>query len=290
MDKVSLFNRLTEIELEFKEKHRLFLDFLHEAGLQMIDYKLKVITSIVTVIVQNGGEGYKEYESSGIFDFEYMRSLPAYSRYNPFVWMRIYSRKTKQLKQKEREYRRYLNDLLQELREIDKSLGSMPLKKQTIYRLQDLRALIYKFECVLENKLDDTGDFIEPLQLAFFDNWKMSKNNFLSLLSVNHDLHHWDGTKNETMHYIAALPEEIDYNTFQEAVFINRLEHDRDCYLFDMYMDDMLRTLNQNKEMSGKVFEKFQEEFGPIPTYTIKKDIYGFQTIEPNKPNLTVVH
>lgn len=70
--------------------------------------------------------------------------------------------------------------------------SSLPIEKAVIYTLY---------------KLDDTGDFIEPLQLAFFDDWKMDKNNFLSLLTLNRDLHYWDGPKNETYELHSGSPE-----------------------------------------------------------------------------------
>ncbi|WP_232713539.1 hypothetical protein [Bacillus xiapuensis] len=51
--------------------------------------------------------------------------------------------------------------------------------------------------------------------------------------------------KNETMDYIAVLVEEIDYETFQETNFIQRIEHDQECYLFNIYTDDLLKAVDE---------------------------------------------
>ena len=42
----------------------------------------------------------------------------------------------------------------------------------------------------------------------------------------------WDGVPNRTSQDIAELPDELDFEAFQDGVFINKIEHQQDSYCY----------------------------------------------------------
>lgn len=292
MKKLNLFNQFVDIETKFKSLSNEYINFYTKSIDKVSEFKTRVITSFTTSLVNNGKEGLQQYpkEASEVFDLQAMMDLPSYSSYNCFVWIRIYSRKIQQLKCQENKYHNKLRRLLKEIKPIESGLEELSLKKRELERFNKLKTIKNKIKKLLEWEVDKVGDFFELLQLIFASGWKMSKTNFLSLISVNHDLNYWDGPRNRTLEYIADLPEEIDYETFQEAIFIQKIEHDQDCYLFDIYMSAFMKTMDRNKELKEKSFDMIQDVFGPVPTYTAEIDVFGEVTsLTPNPLKLKVV-
>ncbi|MGM7637591.1 hypothetical protein [Bacillus sp. Hm123] len=288
------FNRCSEIERVFNEQADEYFEFHRKAVDQLSELKMKVYSSVVSVSIKNGDENYEVIEKDlrEVFDVDAIQKLTSYSRYNPIVWMKRYSKHLVYFRNEDRCKKARFKELLKDIDRLERGLIAIKLRKRGKQQLERLIGLKHKIQNLLKLNLDfaDTSGFLDVLPGIFFEGWKMDKTNFLSLLSLNRDLHYWDGPKNETMDYIAALPEAIDYKTFQDAIFIQRIEHDQDCCLFNIYMDDLLKSLDENKELSGKMFDKLQETFGPIPTYTAAVDEFGEVIgLEYNKPNLQVI-
>lgn len=212
----------------------------------------------------------------------------SYNPLNAFVALRIYSRKIRQIERNARQIRRDASDLLQRYGKVCEPLRkrhtpfSARIKREIERHSQALRIMI---ELIDKAKLPH---FMSSIRM-WFSFYTMSKNDFLSLITVNHDTHYWDGPENRTMDNIAKLPDVIDEQAFQEAVFMQRIEHDRDCYLFDQYMAEFSDML-KDKEFSAKMWQGLTEIFGPIPSYSVQQDEFGNVTsVEQNKPQLTVV-
>lgn len=56
-------------------------------------------------------------------------------------------------------------------------------------------------------------------------------------------------------------------------------------------MIDMLEVFKNHSEVKEKVFEKMQETFGPLPTYTLETDSFGrVASVKQDKPKFTVIH
>jgi|SRR5690625_801739 len=292
MDKLSLFNRMSEIEVFFRNKANKYVDFFECANEKIHEMNEKVIQSNFKSIVKNSGMDLSEIKKSskGYFDVDKAWALPSYSSYNPFVWLRLAGRKKKLLNRVHNEYQNLFRMLLTEVKDVESNLSEVRLKRREERRLNDFLLLKDKVRSLRNFNLRGLSEFEEPLILAFSGNIKLSKNNFLSLITINHDLRYWDGPENETMKFINELPDEIDYETLRDAAFIQKLEHDQDCYLFDIYMGVMLKAISENPELSDAAFDKFQEAFGPIQTYTTVTDEDGeIVSVTPNKPDLKVV-
>lgn len=295
MNKLELFNRMTALEEEVGNLTEECLDFIQESADEAKRLSKKVFTSLVTSQVQNGlmTEEVKNSDVDAklrkLFDVEYMENLPSYSPYNPFVWIRLAARRLDKLKLIGADYRRQFRKLLESVEDIEQEFEKIKLKPREKERVFDLLYLEEKIRS-FTNFSFDLINLIGPLRLAFLTDFKISKNNFLSLITINHDCYHPDGEKNETMKYINELPEELSFEDVQEAAFVYKLEHDMDCYLFDIFFNEMMEALSSNKELSDKVFEGFQEIVGPIQTYTAVTNEKGeVISTKPNKPNLKIV-
>lgn len=295
MNKLELFNRMTILEDKVSNLSEEYLDFIQESVDEAEMLNKKVFTSLVTSMVQNGLMTEKVKHSNvdeklrKLFDIEYMENLPSYSPYNPFVWIRRTARRLDELKLKKANYRREFRKLQSSIEEVEKELGKIKLKVRDNRRIKNFLYLKEKTRSFINSSFSFTS-LIGPMRLAFLTDFKISKHNFLSLITINHDCFHPDGEKNETMKYINELPEELDFEAVREAAFVYKLEHDMDCYLFDIFFNEMMEALSSNEKLSEKLFEGFQKIVGPIQTYTAVKDENGeVVSVNPDKPNLKVV-
>lgn len=295
MNKLELFNRMTALEEEVGNLTEECLDFIQESADETKRLSKKVFTSLVTSMVQNGlmTEEVKQSDTieklSKLFDVEHMENLLSYSPYNPFVWIRRTARRLDELKLIGADYRRKFRKLQASVEDIEKGIEKLKLKPREIIRVKQFLYSKEKTRAFINHSFDFIS-LIGPLHLAFLSDFKLSKNNFLSLITINHDHCHPDGEKNKTMEYINQLPEELDFEEVRKAAFVYKLEHDMDCYLFDIFFNEMMEVLSSNKELSDKVFEGFQEIVGPIQTYTAVTNEKGeVISTKPNKPNLKIV-
>lgn len=294
LNKIELFNQVSFIEMMYNQQREDYLDFHRNMLDQLGESKERVIRSVATTAIFNMTEelGEEEAQIRKVFDVDAMKALSSYSRYNPFVWLKRYNRELKSFQKENRERINQFKLLLKLINEIEQIARGMKINKRGQKRLEMLTLVKENIHYLLNNLFGviDLDGLHEALQSMFLVGWKMDKNNFLSLLSLNRDLHYWDGSPNQTMQQIAELPDEIDYPAFTKAIFIEKIEHDQDCYLFDLHLHGVMKKMDENKELSGKMFDKLQETVGPIPTYTAQIDEFGqVQSVVPNKPALKIV-
>lgn len=296
MDKLAFFNRFSEIEYDFKTTFDNFIDFYDKSRRQINEHILKVIKSGIAAHIKNMKNELTEQEIEEVKemfdDYKEIMTLKSYSRLNPFVWLRITSRKIKELESQENQFIRSFQDLLQEIKKIEQLVSNFKFKKRESRRLEALMGIKYRINTVLQTKrIGEENELWPHLKIILPLGVTISKNDFLSVITINHNLKYWDGPENRTMQAIKELPEQIDYTILKDAVFMENIERDRDCYLFDIFMDEMLWAMDKHKEITGEgAFEAIEKISGkPLQTYTATTDVYGDITITPNKPKLRTV-
>jgi hypothetical protein len=217
---------------------------------------------------------------------EEAKHLTAYNPLNFFVALRLYERKRREIRYKYNRIRNELSRLQRKYGEISDQVVGMygPFAERVNEEIHYKNQWIEDVKSVIN--FEETS-FREQIEQWFAFN-TLRKADFLSLITIEKRLRYWDGEPNRTNEKIAGLPEELDFEAFQRAVFIEKIEHDQDCYLFDQFMFDVMNFIDKNP---GRLFGMFEETFGPIPTYTAYTDEFGRVTkMEQKKPDLTLVH
>ncbi|MFP3389455.1 hypothetical protein SB782_11560 [Brevibacillus sp. SIMBA_076] len=215
-----------------------------------------------------------------------MKDRESYNPLNFFVALRLYERKRDEIKQK-------YNQIHHELGKLQRQYGKLAdetEKKKGVFAERILEDISFRNQAIITLKetteLEEMS-FREQIELWFTTN-RMRKSDFLSLITLEKRLHYWDGVPNQTNQKISELPDELDFIAFRDAVFMDKVEHDQDCYFFDQFLHDVMKFIDENP---GAMFGAFQKSFGAISTYTAHTDEFGrIANLEPNKPNLTVVH
>lgn len=287
--KLEWFNAWAQVENDFLEVGQRFAEFYKSASLQIYDWNIKILRSNITALYVNRLEPLDSEAKimlCNIHDIEALDKIEKYSMYNPFVHMKFASRDINKLLKEQGRYREFFRGVLKRIKELE--LNSFEVaKKREQMKFESYLGLKYRVLKVLEWNLKENVELYKYLPIMFGQQ-KMSKNNFLSLLSLNKDLKHWDGEPNRTMKYIAELPEEIDYRVFQEAVFIKNFETTQDNVFFDVFLREVLDSVDRKEFDTFKVLSDITGK--PLQTYTATTDVYGdIVTITPNKPKLELV-
>ncbi|MDB5053253.1 MAG: hypothetical protein JWM44_1303 [Bacilli bacterium] len=235
----------------------------------------------------------KEY-----YDIEAMERLQSYSWFSAFAVLKCCSRKLKKLSRTYYKSKKRVTDFSERIKEIDRTMTERNMNESnaavygSLIILRDLVLLIKN-----EKNLFDRSLLFPCLETPFINGWKMKKHDFLQIISIDKGKRYWDGVQVKPFtERLADIPDEIDFDAFQKLIFIDKIEHDQDCYLFDIFMGDMLKGMNQYKNETGEslldTFSILKEIAGkPIQTYTATKDEYGDVVgMKPNKPNLKLIN
>lgn len=290
--KVIQFNRINELTQEYLAIKKEFNAFNENARKELSYYELHCCNSVITEIVKNSKSELPEetLNSVGEEKLQKIANIKRYSYLNPLVWIRLTSRKQKQIKGKKGQFQRRLNSILKETRELMSHFALKHTKRgQENYEKAD--TLRYNIEIFMLTDMDiNFMPLDEIIACTFSGNRTISKHELLQLITINHDRYYWDGVVNDTQQRIAKLPDQINYKEFEKAVFAYKLEHDKDDSFFEIFFNRFLKAIDENPELSDKTFESFQEIFGPVQTYTANTDESGhIVKLNPNKPDLKVV-
>lgn len=230
------------------------------------------------------------------FDISAYRQIPSYSWTSAFAVLRIGARRIKRLKKLFRRNQELVTKFIPEIKEMDRLLASKHMNEShpTIFE---------KFTAMKNQALSVRGDepgglaaFRHLLQMPFIGGWKMSKNEFLQLVTLDKDRNAWDGGRNWTYReWLERIPAELDSEAFERLIFIDKIEHDGDDVFFDIFFDEMRALMDRHKEETGESlidpFAVFEEISGkPLQTFQVHTDEYGdVVKVEQNKPKLKAV-
>lgn len=280
-------NRVQTIKMEFEVavEHRnitfrFYDNSLFDAGTKAIFSNLKyVMRKDLTYDISNVDEEMAKIITEA-------RSLPSYNLANVFVWVRRYMRIQKESKAVHASYIGKIKKWNEEITEYMELLCEQSPSKANA-RILDLVGNLQADLYNEEYGSGAPGEFkllngMSWLDLIAPKDFKMSKNDFLQLITID--------PSPSTGEDIAAIPSVIDYDAFEEAIFINRVEVSGDCYLFDLFFQRFRKTMKENKAMKEEIREGFEEAFGPVRTYTVYNDEKGQPLyMELNKPKLKVI-
>lgn len=214
------------------------------------------------------------------------RSLPSYNLANVFVSVKRYMRIRKESNAVHAHYICKLKLWNKEITEYMDWLCDQPSSK-TNARILDL---VGNLQADLYNEEYGSGspggfkalEDMSMLDLMVMKDFKMAKTEFLQLVTIDRSP--------PIPIKIAALPEVIDYEVLVDAVFINRIEDDDDCYLFDLFYERFKKELAENKTFRENVNGVYKDMSDMIATYSTVIDDIGDIPMELNKPNLRIVH
>ncbi len=236
---------------------------------------------------QESYEQYEKYCNDFPSDTFNIAELPKYrnkqlSNFNSILLVRRFVRNKNKSESILWQQKEKLRVLIDELKDMKKQLSKSKLRtaKENIQLIDDARRntndlLNLKFEGF---------DVTLFLQTLFIENRTITKNEFLSLITVDKSAC--------TKEYIDTLPDTIDHKTLEDAVFVHKIEDENDEWMFDIFYDQFWAFRNAHKEEFKEMEEKLFDELGlnQLPTYNVSFDEFGdVADIKQNPPNLKLL-
>lgn len=301
LTKAELKMKLTAWAKQTNEKGNEFLQRHSELSQKAYDYYVKTIKSFITVYVRSLQPDEivlvdEVANLNKVYDFEKLRKLPSYRISNPLAVLRIFHRKISKVKSDFYIAKEPLKKLLSELKEIDLAARKYPefdnefASTFTVYRETIQELLDYKL-------VSSDFDFWPCVEVLFANGRTMKREDLLQVITIDKSRKHWDGSLIEPYaKRIVNIPEEIDFETFENLILIDRIEADYDDYLHDAWMVHFFKVKEDYKRQTGEnaidPFQVLEDITGkPVQTFTAEVDEYGdIVNLTPNKPNLKVVN
>ncbi|MGN7169296.1 hypothetical protein ACTHSJ_25865 [Paenibacillus cellulositrophicus] len=287
-----------------------FDSVLPQLKLKVIDYNIKIVNSFTKVFYKRMSDEeqkllLKEASYLGLTDamkalLDEANKLSNYGPINGLANLRIYSRKINSVVREFHKEKKIIRELFARLKEIDMKVRELSCQSNSDI-LANMRLNILVLQQMMKEYVDmpfdDTDRDCFIYVEALFSNGKtINRDDMLQVITLNKELKYWDGIRVTSFKDIySRMPEEIDYETFKDLIFIKKIEHPDESYLFDYFLNHVFKVRDQYEAETGeKVFDAFEvmEEITgkPLQTYTAEFDEYGDAvSMTPNKPNLKVV-
>lgn len=212
------------------------------------------------------------------FNVDKIMSVSKYSPYNALVWIKRLQREMNRGEITASKYRKRLWSILTEiedLEEANESIGEMGENS-----IAEIKQEIEK-AVKLSPSYPESLEKHLVLSMGF---WKMKKNDFLSLLSIDHS----KGRAAEMRSTIDNMPDEIDFDRFMLEVFVRNIESPDDDVFFEIFYRGVMDRIISGEIDTSKILHEVIKE--PIPVYKAEKDEYGrIASIEKDRPNLTLL-
>lgn len=258
-----------------------------------IDYHIEIIKSFQKFYLFNLMQT-DEFKLDMVEDFkltidvEQFQQVKQYSIFNPLAALKIFGTRIQKLAGENNKIKSQLRNIQKEYSALEKDLRQVKYfkDKEQIYELIHERKSMIHEVCNYEE--NDLSDFHQFIMMLFLNEQTISRQNFLGLITMRHERVSWDGVDLPSYpERVAALPEQLGYEEFLNAVFIEKVEDYRDCIFFDVVMDHTLKLIDSDKEFSEIAKQQRDAIFGPMQTYTVQFNQYGeVNSITPNKPEL----
>lgn len=280
--KLMEINRIKTYRNQFDGISDFLKGWIPKKQLEILNQDEKIQTSITTHFIKNIDLKPETIEMAKELDaelYEYASQLDHYNPINTLVLIRRYMRNKIKVGNELNFYKKALKKLLDDIdRVIENSHGK--LYDEACHLYNDIQMFIYK-----DMKLDFLATY-EFLRIALANIKTMTKQEFLQLITLNHDLYDgFDGSKNNLQETLDLIPDVIGAKEFEELIFVHKVESDDDNPFFEIYFDNFVKVLDDNPQLSDDLFDKVQEIFGPIPAYSFNAK----GELKQNKPNLTLV-
>lgn len=278
-NKLIEINRIKTYRNQFEGINEHLNNWIPKKQLEILNQDIKIQGSITTHLIKNVDLKPETIEMAKELDaelYEYASQLNYYSPINTLVLIRRYMRNKIKVENELNFYKKALKKLLDDIDHvIENNHGK--LYDEACHLYNDIQMFIYK-----NMKLDFLATY-EFLRIALANIKTMTKQEFLQLITLNHDLYDgFDGSKNNLQETLDLIPDVIGAKEFEELIFVHKVESDDDNPFFEIYFDNFVKVLDDNPQLSDELFDDFQEIFGAVPTYSFNAK----GELEQNKPNL----
>jgi hypothetical protein len=289
--------RLNALVIEFFAQYNSYNIVNKEIFAKRSHYINRALRSTIAALIHNHDVPEEELVIyRGYYDLDSIKLLKSYSWSSMFAVLKYCSRKLKSLQKEHSKNKKTVVGYLDRVKELDRAMTEVGMNEthpEQYDRVIAFRDLILS---VRNENTFESGMLFPSLTIPFVGGWRIKKDVLIQLISINKGRKYWDGVKVEPFsERCAELPEEMDFDAFKKAIFISKIEHEDDCFLFDLFMENMLETMDAYKKEHGKpmidAFKLLEDISGkPLQTFTAHTDEYGdVVSMEPNKPNLKLV-
>lgn len=212
------------------------------------------------------------------FNVDKIMSVSKYSPYNALVWIKRLQREMNRGEITTSKYRKRLWSILAELEDLEEANESIGKKGEN--SIAEIKQEIEK-AVKLSPSYPESLEKHLVLSMGF---WKMKKNDFLSLLSIDHSKER----AAEMRKTIDNMPDVIDFDRFMLEVFVKNIESPEDNVFFDIFYSGVMDRIISGEIDTSKILHEVIKD--PIPVYKAEKDEYGrITSIEKDRPNLTLL-
>lgn len=212
------------------------------------------------------------------FNVDKIMSVSKYSPYNSLVWIKRLQREMSRGEITASKYRKRLWSILTEIEDLEEA-------NEFIGGIGENSIVEIKQEIEKAVKLSPSyPESLEKHLVLSMDFLKMKKNDFLSLLSIDHS----KGRAAEIRNTIDNMPDVIDFERFMLEVFVKNIESPDDDVFFDIFYRGVMDRIISGEIDTSRILHEVIKE--PLPVYKAEKDEYTrITSIEKDLPILTLL-
>ncbi|WP_142394247.1 MULTISPECIES: hypothetical protein [Bacillus] len=166
-----------------------------------------------------------------VFEWDDILPVVEYSKFNALVWAKHIQRELNEQEEVILYYRNRLWKIYYLLEKLEKVYEKNYEKK----KVRKVDELMYKVTHLILLRPEHFVDIAQLIKFSFFP---MTKNEFLSLLSIDHSKERAEEIKS----YMDSIPAEVDFNTFCYFVHEWVLEDEKSDEFFSILSHDNIET------------------------------------------------
>jgi len=175
-----------------------------------------------------------------VFEWDDILPVEKYSKFNALVWAKRIQRELN----KQDEAIRYYRNRLWRIHSLLEKLEEVYIKSNEKKKVRKVFELMHQVTYLIFLRPYRATYIAKLIELSFFP---MTKNDFLSLLSIDHS----KGRAEEVKSHIDSIPEQVDFNTFCHFV--------HDWGLEDENRDEFFTILSYNNvEATVRRYDKYK--------------------------------
>jgi len=298
MNAIQLKNEINSFLQEAKQRIQTFIEFVEDENEEIyLMFETLNEKALLHMAVECKKEVSPDKFEQFISDLEKQyriyvpqaRKLNKYSKFNLIIEAKQAWKRYKEIHQTFDYLKWLLRNSLSKMRVIANKIDNLdnntiikyyPYLKDSLNEMNEIYERIMK---LLTYRLFEI-DFVLYIDLMFAGNTTITKNEMLSLITPDH----YFESKQE---YIHSLPDEIDRDTFHQAIFVEKIEDMDNDVFAEMMFDSIMQKRERNEEFRKQMDEMVDEIFGDkLPKFKITYDKYLQPVkIERMKPKLRLV-
>jgi len=298
MNVIQLKNQINDFLQEAKQRIQTFIEFVEDENEEIyLMFETLNEKALLHMAVECKKEVSPDKFEQFISDLEKQyriyvpqaRKLEKYSKFNLIIEAKQAWKRYKEIHQTFDYLKWLLRNSLSKMRVIANKIDNLdnnaiikyyPYLKDSLDEMDEIYDRIMK---LLTYRLFEI-DFVLYIDLMFAGNTTITKNEMLSLITPDHCFE----SKQE---YIRSLPDEIDRDTFHQAIFVEKIEDMDNDVFAEMMFDSIMQKRERNEEFRKQMDEMVDEIFGDkLPKFKITYDKYLQPVkIERMKPKLRLV-